>query len=114
MRIGAPFRRRFDSFKSEEEDAYVECLLKAEHIQISFGNVHALKDVSLEIVPGEIHCLAGENGCGKSTLIKIISGVSPAAAGAPSNLMERNWKRLHQLMQQYGNSGYLSGFLFIP
>ena len=52
-----------------------ESLLKAEHIRISFGNVHALRDVSLEIMPGEIHCLAGENGCGKSTLIKIISGV---------------------------------------
>ena len=52
-----------------------QSLLKAEHVKISFGNVHALKDVSLEILPGEIHCLAGENGCGKSTIIKIISGV---------------------------------------
>lgn len=52
-----------------------QSLLKAEHIKISFGNVHALRDVSLEIFPGEIHCLAGENGCGKSTIIKIISGV---------------------------------------
>ena len=49
-----------------------QSLLKAEHIKISFGNVHALRDVSLEILPGEIHCLAGENGCGKSTIIKII------------------------------------------
>ena len=52
-----------------------QSLLKAEHIKISFGNVHALRDLSLEILPGEIHCLAGENGCGKSTIIKIISGV---------------------------------------
>ena len=52
-----------------------ENLLKAKDINISFGNVHALKDVSLEINKGEIHCLAGENGCGKSTIIKIISGV---------------------------------------
>ena len=52
-----------------------QSLLKAEHVKISFGNVHALRDVSLEILPGEIHCLAGENGCGKSTIIKIISGV---------------------------------------
>lgn len=52
-----------------------QSLLKAEHVKISFGNVHALRDVSLEILPGEIHCLMGENGCGKSTIIKIISGV---------------------------------------
>ena len=43
--------------------------------QKSFGGVHALKGVDLEIRKGEIHCLAGENGCGKSTLIKSISGV---------------------------------------
>ena len=56
-------------------------LLKAEHISISFGNVHALKDVSLAIKPGEIHCLAGENGRGKSTIIKIISGVYQRDSG---------------------------------
>ncbi|MGO5336003.1 sugar ABC transporter ATP-binding protein [Bilifractor sp. LCP19S3_H10] len=56
-------------------------LLKAEHISISFGNVHALRDVSLKIHRGEIHCLAGENGCGKSTLIKIISGVYQRSGG---------------------------------
>ncbi len=40
-----------------------------------FGGVRALTDVSFSIRAGEIHCLAGENGCGKSTLIKILSGV---------------------------------------
>ena len=53
-----------------------QSLLKAEHVKISFGNVHALRDVSLEIAPGEIHCLAGENGCGKSTIIKTASSSS--------------------------------------
>jgi len=52
-----------------------DCILKVENIKKSFGGVEALKGVSLEIRKGEIHCLAGENGCGKSTLIKIISGV---------------------------------------
>lgn len=50
-------------------------LLKVTDIKKSFAGVQALKGVSLSIAPGEIHCLAGENGCGKSTLIKIISGV---------------------------------------
>ena len=52
-----------------------EYLLKAVDISKSFAGVKALTGVSLEIKPGEIHCLAGENGCGKSTLIKVICGV---------------------------------------
>ena len=52
-----------------------EVFLKLEGIKKSFGGVHALRGVNLEIRRGEIHCLAGENGCGKSTLIKAISGV---------------------------------------
>lgn len=44
------------------------------NIKKSFGGVHALKGVDLTIKKGETHCLAGENGCGKSTIIKVISG----------------------------------------
>jgi len=56
-------------------------VLKVVDIKKSFAGVEALKGVSLEIAPGEIHCLAGENGCGKSTLIKIISGVYEPNSG---------------------------------
>ena len=59
-----------------------EVFLKLEGIKKSFGGVHALKGVDLEIRKGEIHCLAGENGCGKSTLIKAISGVHDADEGS--------------------------------
>ena len=48
--------------------------LEINNVYKSFGGVEVLKGVSLSIQKGEIHCLAGENGCGKSTLIKIISG----------------------------------------
>ena len=40
----------------------------------SFGKVQVLKDVDLEVFPGEVHIIAGENGAGKSTLIKILAG----------------------------------------
>lgn len=40
-----------------------------------FGGVQALNSVNFTVRPAEIHCLAGENGCGKSTLIKILAGV---------------------------------------
>ncbi len=51
------------------------------HVSKIFGGVHALDDVDFEVMPGEVHCLAGENGCGKSTLIKIITGVYKPEAG---------------------------------
>ena len=70
-----------------------QSLLKAVDINKSFAGVHALKNVSLEIMPGEIHCLAGENGCGKSTLIKIISGVYTMDSG----YIEFNGKRLTKI-----------------
>lgn len=56
-------------------------ILELKNIQKSFGGVKALKNVNLTVYPGEIHCLAGENGCGKSTLIKIISGAYQMTAG---------------------------------
>ena len=46
-----------------------------------FGGVKALDGVNLSIRKGEIHCLAGENGCGKSTIINIISGFYTPDAG---------------------------------
>ena len=46
-----------------------------------FGGVRALEAVSFSIKPGEVRCLAGENGSGKSTVIKILSGVHRADEG---------------------------------
>jgi simple sugar transport system ATP-binding protein len=50
-------------------------LIQLSGISKSFAGVQALKEVNLTLEYGEIHCLAGENGCGKSTLIKVMSGV---------------------------------------
>lgn len=57
-------------------------LLKLENISKIFGGVKALRAVKFDIMPGEVLCLAGENGCGKSTIIKIISGVYQPEPGA--------------------------------
>jgi simple sugar transport system ATP-binding protein len=56
-------------------------LLQLSSISKSFGGVRALQDVSLAIDAGKIYTLVGENGCGKSTLIKIIAGVYTADEG---------------------------------
>ncbi|MDR0599995.1 MAG: sugar ABC transporter ATP-binding protein [Treponema sp.] len=68
-------------------------ILQARNIRKSFGGVEALRGVNLDVGAGEIHCLAGENGCGKSTLIKIISGFYEADGGE----LELNGRRFSRL-----------------
>ncbi len=55
--------------------------LEVSGIHKRFGGVHALRGVSFVIERGQIYHLLGENGCGKSTLIKIISGAQPPDEG---------------------------------
>jgi branched-chain amino acid transport system ATP-binding protein len=50
-------------------------MLKVNGINVYYGNIQAIKDVSLEINQGEIVTLIGANGAGKSTLLKTISGL---------------------------------------
>ena len=56
-------------------------LLELTGVSKSFGGVQALRDVDFTLLAGQIHGLAGENGAGKSTMMKIIAGVHPADAG---------------------------------
>ena len=51
------------------------------HASKTFGGQQVLRDVSLEIRPGEIRALVGENGSGKSTLVKILAGYHGPDAG---------------------------------
>lgn len=56
-------------------------ILEMKHISKSYGGVHALKNVSIELRKGEVLCLCGENGAGKSTLMKILAGVEQPTEG---------------------------------
>ena len=49
-------------------------LVDMRNIHVSYGGVHAVEDVSIDLYPGEVLALVGGNGAGKSTLIKTLSG----------------------------------------
>ena len=57
-------------------------LLEVEDIHTFYGNIEALKGVSLTVEEGEIVTLIGSNGAGKSTTLRSISGLSPPSAGS--------------------------------
>ncbi|MEO1109995.1 MAG: ATP-binding cassette domain-containing protein [Pseudomonadota bacterium] len=56
-------------------------IIRMVDIQKHFGSVIALAGVSFDLKPGECHCLLGDNGAGKSTFIKTMSGVHKPTAG---------------------------------
>jgi branched-chain amino acid transport system ATP-binding protein len=57
-------------------------MLHVEQIDVIYGNVHALKRVSVEVESGEMVALIGANGAGKSTVLKAISGLIRPTQGA--------------------------------
>ena len=58
-----------------------DSLVSMVDIKKQFGNVIALAGVSFDVRPGECHCLLGDNGAGKSTFIKTMSGVHLPSEG---------------------------------
>src|SRR4029077_16204096 len=56
-------------------------LLETDHISKYYGNVVALNDISTYVDAGEVTCILGDNGAGKSSFIKILSGVHHADEG---------------------------------
>ena len=58
-----------------------ENILEIRNLKKAFEGVMAVDDVSFSVRRGEVHALMGENGAGKSTVIKIISGIHKADSG---------------------------------
>ena len=56
-------------------------MLKLENINLYYGGIHALKDLSLEVKQGEIVTLIGANGAGKTSTLRAISGLEPIKSG---------------------------------
>ena len=58
-----------------------ERVLQLENVHTYYGNIHALKGVTMDVAPGEIVTLIGSNGAGKSTTLRTISGIERAREG---------------------------------
>ncbi|MEA4964596.1 MAG: ABC transporter ATP-binding protein [Oscillospiraceae bacterium] len=63
-------------------------MLSVENLNVYYGKIHALKDVSFEVQAGEIVALIGANGAGKSTTLKTISGILRSRTGSITFLDE--------------------------
>ena len=57
-------------------------MLTVENLNVYYGMIHALKDVSFEVNQGEIVALIGANGAGKTTTLHTVSGMLPAKSGS--------------------------------
>ena len=56
-------------------------LVEMRNINVAFGGVHAVRDVTIDLHAGEVIGLVGGNGAGKSTLMRVLSGAHPADSG---------------------------------
>lgn len=59
----------------------MEPILKIKNISKTYSGVRVLNEVDFDLLPGEVHALVGENGAGKSTMIKIVAGVETPDEG---------------------------------
>ena len=64
----------------------MDTILKAENLNVYYGSIHAIKDVSFEVKEGEIVTLIGANGAGKSTTLNTVSGLLHSRTGSVSFL----------------------------
>ena len=94
-----------------------QVLLKAENVCKSFGPTKAVRDFSMEILPGEIRGLIGENGSGKSTVSSIIAGMQPASSGEmfykgkpwkPATMLEAQKAGIGMIVQEAGTIANIS------
>jgi len=65
-------------------------LLQVENLAVSYGNIKALHGISFQVDEGEIVCIIGANGAGKSTTLRAISRLIPAEPGSKMTFMGKD------------------------
>ena len=58
-----------------------KCLLRADNLNVYYGSIHAIKDVSFHVDEGEIVTLIGANGAGKTTTLNTVAGLMKPKSG---------------------------------
>ncbi|MGC9029723.1 MAG: ATP-binding cassette domain-containing protein, partial [Desulfomonilaceae bacterium] len=89
-------------------------MLKVEHIDVFYGDIQVLWDVSLEVKQGEIVVLLGANGAGKSTTIKTISSLLTPTRGSITFLGARIDKAPPYKIIEYGIAHVPEGRRLFP
>ncbi|PSN79246.1 putative 2-aminoethylphosphonate ABC transporter ATP-binding protein, partial [filamentous cyanobacterium CCP4] len=77
----APAREVVEGDGPSDHHTLTEPYLRIENVHKTFGSFVALKDIYLNVYPGEFVCLLGPSGCGKTTLLRIISGLEQQTQG---------------------------------
>ena len=80
-------------------------ILKIDKVNKFYGELHALKDVSLSVAQGEVVVILGPSGCGKSTLLRTINGLEPVQSGnfiIEGERIDQNFKEWRKIRQKIG------------
>jgi ABC-2 type transport system ATP-binding protein len=81
-----------------------EAVIEARSLTIRYGRATAVEDLSLTVERGAVYALLGRNGAGKSSLVRVLLGMQPAAAGSSRLFGLDSWARRAKIM---GRTGYV-------
>src|SRR5438309_2336055 len=79
-----------------------ESVIVLDHLSKSFGNVHAVHNLSLQIEAGTIFGFLGANGAGKTTTIRMLCGLTHPTAGHATIAGKDVWKGRQQVRTKFG------------
>ncbi len=80
-------------------------ILKIDKVNKFYGELHALKDISLSVAQGEVVVILGPSGCGKSTLLRTINGLEKIQSGnfiIEGERIDQNFKEWRRIRQKIG------------
>jgi len=83
-------------------DAAAGPALETQALRVRYGRTRVIESLTLAVSPGSVFALLGRNGAGKSSLIRVLLGERPPAAGSVRLLGEDPWRRRTALMERVG------------